>query len=196
MKILIVEDDAVSLRVLAAQLRKLGHDVLEAENGAQGWNLFQQTRPNIVITDWMMPDVDGPELCRRIRGFEQVEYPFLIILTAVDRQVGYLEGMHAGADDFVTKPADIDELAVRLRVAERIVRLKREVHQLEGLLPICPRCRKIKVREGEWEQMESYITKRSEAHFTHGICPDCYRKILQPQIAALRNRNRVIPSQS
>ena len=190
MKILVAEDDATSRQVLAGQLRKLGYDPVEAEDGAVAWERYLAVSPRIVITDWLMPNVNGLELCRRIREDERTEYPYLIILTSLDRKVGYLEGMNAGADDFVTKPADFVELNVRLQVAERILKLQKQVSQLEGLLPICPQCKKIHTDDNRWEQVESYISKRSDAQFSHGICPECYNAVVVPQLAALKRRHQ------
>ena len=189
MYVLVAEDDGLTRAVLAMQLRKLGHTVLEAEDGAVAWSMVQQLHPQIVVTDWMMPNMNGPQLCRNIRGQQGSAYTYLIILTALERKAGYLEGMEAGADDFVTKPAEAGELQVRLRVGERIVRLQTEVRQLEGLLPICERCKKIHVADGRWEQVEHYISQRSEAQFSHGICPTCYQSVVLPQIQALRRKH-------
>jgi sigma-B regulation protein RsbU (phosphoserine phosphatase) len=187
--VLVAEDDGLTRAVLAMQLRKLDHTVLEAEDGTVAWSMVQQLRPQIVITDWMMPNMDGLELCRNIRAEQRTAYTYLIILTALDRKAGYLEGMKAGADDFVTKPAEVGELQVRMRVGERILRLQTEVRQLEGLLPICERCKKIHVADGRWEQVEHYISQRSAAQFSHGICPKCYQSVVLPQIQALRKKN-------
>lgn len=189
MNVLVAEDDGLTRAVLAMQLRKLDHTVLEAEDGTVAWSMVQQLRPQIVITDWMMPNMDGLQLCRNIRAEQRTAYTYLIILTAMDRKAGYLEGMKAGADDFVTKPAEVGELQVRMRVGERILRLQTEVRQLEGLLPICERCKKIHVADGRWEQVEHYISQRSAAQFSHGICPKCYQSVVLPQIQALRKKN-------
>ena len=191
MNILLAEDDAVTRRVLVSQLRKLGHAVTDAEDGVQALDVFHQSRPQVLITDWMMPNMDGPALCRSIREEKGNEYTYIIILTALEKKIGYAEGMKAGADDFMTKPADIVELNVRLRVAERIVRLQKEVAQLQGLLPICSKCKRIRVTETKWEQVESYITKRSVAQFSHGICPSCYAAVVQPQLDALKLKRSV-----
>lgn len=188
MNILLAEDDVVTRKVLVSQLRKLGHAVTEAEDGVVALARFREARPEVLVTDWMMPNMDGPELCRNIRGEKGPAYTFIIILTALDKKIGYAEGMAAGADDFMSKPADIVELNVRLRVAERIVRLQKEVQQLQGLLPICSKCKRIRVAETRWEQVESYITKRSVAQFSHGICPTCYASIVQPQLDALKQK--------
>ena len=189
MNVLVAEDDGLTRAVLAMQLRKLGHAVLEAEDGAVAWSMVKQLRPQIVITDWMMPNMNGPELCRNIREEQRTAYTYLIILTALERKAGYLEGMEAGADDFVTKPAEVGELEVRMRVGERILRLQTEVRQLEGLLPICERCKKIHVEGDRWEQVEHYISQRSAAQFSHGICPKCYQSVVLPQIQELRRKN-------
>jgi DNA-binding response OmpR family regulator len=137
----------------------------------------------------MMPKVNGLEFCRRIRAAENAAYTYCIILTALDRKVGYLEGMAAGADDFMTKPCDIVELTVRLRAAERVLSLQHEVEQLEHLLPICPRCKRIKDEHDQWQPVESYISRRTDAQFSHGVCPNCYEKVLKPQLEEARKRN-------
>lgn len=188
MNVLVVEDDAVTRQVLVIQLRKLGHTVTQADDGLTGHQRFQELHPHVVITDWMMPRLDGPSLCRMIRNESQGPYTYVIILTALDKKAGYTEGMNAGADDFVTKPADMAVLNVRLRVAERIVRLQHEVRQLQGMLPICPKCKRIRTDKGQWEPVERYISQRSVAQFSHGICPDCYASIVQPQLDAIKGK--------
>ena len=90
--------------------------------------------------------------------------------------------MAAGADDFVTKPLDRAELHARLRVAERVLGLQQEVKQLEGLLPICSYCKRIRDEGDRWSQVEEYVSRRTEAQFTHGICPECYDRRVLPQI--------------
>ncbi len=108
------------------------------------------------------------------------------MLTSLEGKGRYLEGMEAGADDFINKPFDKETLAARLRVAERILNLQAEVKQLEGLLPICAYCKKIKDDGNQWQHMESYISRRTEANFSHGICPECYEKHMLPQLQMLR----------
>ena len=188
MKILIAEDDDASRLVLIERLRKLGHDVVPTENGKQAWEAFLAAPPQVVITDWMMPLMDGLELTRLVREDPRPGYTYVIILTALDAKVGYFDGMSAGADDFVTKPCDIVELNMRLRVAERILSLQTEVEQLQGLLSICPRCNRIRDDHGEWHSVESFLTERTEAHLSHGICPECYRTIVRPEIEELKKQ--------
>ena len=144
MNILIAEDDNVSRLILQKQMSNLGHNVTIAEDGGQAWETFLASSPEVVITDWMMPEVEGPEFCRRIRTQSREKYTDVIMLTALSGKKNYLLGIDAGVDDFLTKPVDIDELVARLHVAQRILALQNEVKQLEGLLPICTYCKQIR----------------------------------------------------
>ena len=103
----------------------------------------------------------------------------IMLLTSVGGKSGYLVGMRAGADDFINKPFGEEQLAARLVVAERILNLQTQVHQLSGLLPICCVCKKVRDDQNYWQQVESYIAKRTDAKFSHGYCPDCYKKVMQ-----------------
>jgi phosphoserine phosphatase RsbU/P len=189
MIILLVEDDPGSQMILRSQLTKLGHTVCIASNGSEGWEKYLEVRPSLVITDWVMPLMDGLALCRRIRENAGKKYTYLIVLTASEKASGFTPAMEAGADDFITKPCDIVELNVRLRVAERILGLQAHVTRLTGLVPICPRCKKMRDYQGAWHAAESYLTDRSEARFSHGICPHCYESIIRPQLEELRRGN-------
>jgi DNA-binding response OmpR family regulator len=130
MKVLIVDDDPVSLRLLRNYLEKWGYEVTHAQNGAAAWALFQSEDFPLIIADWMMPEMDGLELVRRIRASDRSGYVYCILLTARAHKEDLVEGMDAGADDFVSKPFDRDELRVRLREGERIVTLERNAAQL------------------------------------------------------------------
>ena len=185
MKILIAEDDPVAQRILIVTLRQLDHEVIATRDGREAWNAFQSEQVSIVITDWMMPHVDGLELCRLIRAQHTPRYTYILMLTALEGKDRYLEGMNAGADDFVGKPFDRDELAARLRVAERILGLQAEVKQLEGLLPICSYCKRIRDEQDTWSQVEQYITRRTDASFSHGICPECFETKVKSQLDAM-----------
>ena len=192
MKILIAEDDAISCLALTESLMKLGHDVVTADNGRDAWGMFQTENVQLVISDWMMPYIDGLELCRMIRSENRTKYTYIILLTALGGKGSYLEGMKAGADDFITKPIDLEELGARLHVAERILSLQAEVNQLEGLLPICSYCRKIRDKSNQWTGIEEYIAKQTEASFTHSICPDCYNTQLAPKLEELKRGQIII----
>jgi phosphoserine phosphatase RsbU/P len=182
MRVLAVEDDPVSRRILVAVLEQLGHSVIQTVDGEAAWEQFQLEPVEAVITDWMMPRVDGIELTRRIRAEPRERYTYILMLTALNGRDRYLDGMKAGADDFLTKPLDREELYARLRVAGRILGLQTAVQRLEGLLPICSYCKKIRDEEQQWRQVEEYVSKKTEATFSHGICPDCYERHLRPQL--------------
>jgi DNA-binding response OmpR family regulator len=124
MKVLIAEDDRDSRELLSWLLEKLGYQVVATENGKQAWDAYRQEKFRLVISDLLMPDVDGLELCRRIRSVHNNKYTYIILLTALIGKRDYLEGMEAGADDFITKPFDPDELKARLGVAERIIAIQ------------------------------------------------------------------------
>ena len=182
MNLLLAEDDAVARMTLSAVLKGLGYEVTEAEHGGEAWANLQLGYFPIVISDWSMPEVDGPELCRRMRARATDRYSYFLLVTATGGKKRYLEGMEAGADDFITKPIDMDELCARLKAAERILGLRQHVQQLEGLLPMCAYCKRIRDASEKWESIERYVEERSEAQFSHGYCPDCYEKYVRPQL--------------
>lgn len=134
MKILIAEDERVSRRSLERQLIQWGHDVSCAEDGVDAWNRFQNDEFQIVISDWDMPNMNGPELIEHVRADERPSYVYVIMLTARGGKDDLVRGMEAGADDFLTKPFDKNELRVRLRAGERVIRLERTLASNNALL--------------------------------------------------------------
>jgi signal transduction histidine kinase len=134
MKILIADDDAVSRRLLQSYLQKWGYELASAKDGAEAWDLFEGGSFPIVISDWMMPELDGLGLIRRIRSSQRRGYIYAILLTAKSQKEDLVEGMEAGADDFLTKPFDRDELRVRLRAGERIIRLEQTLRETKVAL--------------------------------------------------------------
>lgn len=130
MRILVAEDDVISRRILLASLRQWGHEVVIAENGDEAWHILQtEGAPSVAILDWMMPGMDGIEICRRVRKEFTDKSIYIILLTAISRKEGLVEGLEAGADDYVTKPFDRHELRVRLQAAARIVELQASLRQ-------------------------------------------------------------------
>ncbi len=121
MKILIVDDELVSRKKLEVLIESLGYETVTAKDGLEGWNIWKTQMPRIVITDWIMPDMDGLQLCRKIRGSEGSQYTFIIMVTSKKEVNDIVSGMDAGADDFITKPFVQEELAVRIRAGERIL---------------------------------------------------------------------------
>ncbi len=134
MKVLIAEDDGVSRHMLQNFLEKWGYDVVATSNGKEAWGRFQDEEFPLIISDWMMPEMDGLELIRHVRARQQPGYVYIILLTALAQKKDVVEGMSAGADDFVTKPFDRDELRVRLRAGERIIHLERSLTEQNRVL--------------------------------------------------------------
>lgn len=196
MKVLIAEDDPVSRRYLEVALRNWGYQVLTAKDGTGAWEILNQHgSPPLAILDWMMPEIDGAQLCRMIRESSSLAKMYVILLTARAGHENAAAGLQAGADDYVTKPFDRKELRARVHVGARVAQLQAslaerireleealtKVKQLQGLIPICSYCKKIRDDKNYWRQVESYLAEHSEAQFSHGICPECYEKLLRAE---------------
>lgn len=201
MRILIAEDDPVSRRVLEATLEKFGHEVVVVAEGAAAWAALQrEDAPSLAILDWMMPELDGVEICRRVRQIPTSTPPYLILLTAKSGTEDVVAGLEAGANDYLTKPFDRAELRARVRVGAQILGLQKnladrvseledalaQVKQLQGLLPICSYCKNIRDEKNYWQRIDNYLTVHADVMFSHGICPDCYREVVQPQLEQSR----------
>ena len=207
MRVLIAEDDAVSRRLLEATLAKWGYEVVVTTDGLQALEVLSQPEaPSLAILDWMMPGLDGAQVCLKARAAAGERLLYMILLTAKGRKEDIVEGLTAGADDYVVKPFDRAELKARINAGERILRLQAElaarvkelelalasVKLLQGLLPICCYCKKIRDDKNYWQQVDTYVGDHSEAQFTHGICPDCRDKIVKPELARLKLDQEVV----
>ncbi|MBK7260184.1 MAG: response regulator [Ignavibacteriae bacterium] len=170
MKILIAEDDAVSKLVLMTKLQSMKFHVIAANDGREGWELYRAEHPDVVITDWMMPFIDGLEFTRMIRADRRPVYPYVIILTALGGKGSYLEGMNAGADDFITKPFDFESLNARLRVAER-PRAPYGGCRTRGSLVV--RSAAASSMPTQWETVQEHVARISENHVASRKCPEC-----------------------
>jgi sigma-B regulation protein RsbU (phosphoserine phosphatase) len=197
MKVLIAEDDPVSRRLLEATLNKFGYEVVLASDGAEAWAVLQrEDPPSLAILDWMMPQIDGVEICRRVRNLPTATPPYLVLLTAKNEKTDVVVGLDAGANDYLTKPFDRSELRARIQVGTHVLELQKalvgrvreledalsQVKQLQGLLPICSYCKKIRDEQNYWQRVENYLSAHAQVVFSHGICPDCYRTVVQPQL--------------
>ena len=179
MKVLIAEDDRTSRVLLHGALMKLGYEVVEAVNGASAWDALLRTNCRIVLSDWVMPDIDGLELCKRVRSDPKRPYVYFILLSG--QRLGeehYAKAMDEGVDDFLPKPLDVEALRMRLRVAERIIGLSERVRTLEGILPMCAYCRRIRDagNDNKYSSLEDFVSKKTPAQFSHGVCPECAKK--------------------
>lgn len=188
MKVLLAEDEPVTRRLLQAQMTRFGFEVVPVNDGLEAWEKLQgPDAPSLVVLDWNMPGLDGPDVCRRIRESARVGYTYMLLVTARNAKSDVVQGLSAGADDFISKPVDPDELHARLRTGERIVRLEQRlasqvkelqeaaehVQQLQGMIPICMHCKRIRNQSQIWEKVETYIEQRSDAKFSHALCSEC-----------------------
>lgn len=180
MKILIAEDEPVSRRLLETNLTKWGYEVVVTQDGLEALQELQKPdAPKLIITDWMMPRLDGLQVCQEIRKLPNSEQTYIIFLTARESKADIVAGLNAGADDYVTKPFSREELQARVQVGVRIMELQSNlservqeleealtrVKQLQGLLPICSYCKKVRNDQNYWLQVEDYISEHTEAVF-------------------------------
>jgi CheY-like chemotaxis protein len=206
MKILIAEDEPVSRRIIQSLVGKWGYEVVVTENGMEAWEALQREKgPLLAILDWMMPGMDGVEICRKVRQKADFKPVYIILLTARDHKEELAAGLRAGADDYITKPFDVRELRARIQVGQRVLVLQHalacrvkelevalsKVKQLHGLLPICCYCKKIRNDQNYWERVEQYFEDHSEVEFSHGICPDCYEKVMDKELKKAEDPNRL-----
>ena len=210
MRLLIADDDEVLRLRLRALLTKRGFQVVPAADGEEAWSALQESDPpKIAILDWMMERTDGVELCRRIRATPALKGMYLILLTARESKDHVIEGLRAGANDYVTKPFDPEELHARVGVGVEVVRLQTElaervkeleealarVNQLQGLLPICAYCKSIRDDQDYWHDVEAYLARYAATQFSHGICPECFEKFMVPELERLQ-ADGPIPAQT
>ncbi len=195
LKILAVEDDPVARKVLVQALKRLGYeDVVEARDGGEALGQLEKEPARVIVSDWVMPGMDGLALCRQVRARVKSEYVYFILLTSREADIeNQREAIEAGVDDFLVKPLDLQELWMRLRVAERILRYATQVQQLEAFLPICSYCKKVRDDQNYWQQIEGYINARTGSEFSHSVCPDCYQRLIVPELEAMK-RNAAKPT--
>ena len=197
MRILIAEDDPVTRRILEVTLTKLGWDVITAADGEAAWRILQtlegKNAPELALLDWMMPGMEGIEICRRLRANSAFSLMYVILLTSRGDKEDLAAGLAAGANDYITKPFAPIELEARVQVGERMVGLQQSlalrireledalghVRSLQGLLPICSYCKKVRNETNYWQQVDAYLTSHSNVELTHSICPTCSEKMMQ-----------------
>lgn len=187
-RILIADDDSTSRKLLSMVVEQLGYEVVLAEDGAQAWSILgEEGAPRIALLDWMMPGLTGPELCQRLRILESGASSYIILLTSLAEQHHLIEGLDAGADDFITKPFSRAVLAARIKVGARTLQIQDrlvqqredlshaldQVKTLRGLIPMCCQCRKMRSDEDYWISVEDYVRTHTSAVLSHALCPDC-----------------------
>jgi CheY-like chemotaxis protein len=197
MHVLIADDDRIAAAVLSRTLQQWNYDVAVVADGAEAWRHLQAAQsngtPTLAILDWMMPHLEGVEVCRRVRRELPLANMYLMLLTSLENRSDIVAGLDAGADDYLVKPCDPGELRARVNVGARVLTLQERladhvgelrealasVKHLHGLLPICTYCKRIRGDDQYWTQVESYVSARSDAQFSHAICPPCAQKLNQ-----------------
>jgi len=198
-KILLVDDEPINIQVLSSTLKDK-YEIISALSGGEAIRLVKEQQPDLIILDVMMPGLSGYDVCRSIKSDPSFADIPVIFLTALDTPEGAGQGLQAGAIDYLTKPVDLYILKLRvqnhLELKERndLVKEQRDllsrqkdeleaalarVRQLEGIIPICSYCKKIRDDQNSWQQLESYISQHSEAMFSHGMCPDCFEEQME-----------------
>lgn len=206
-KVLVVEDDPFFQRVLQKRLSAEGYQVTTASDGREGMKAIVAVEPDLVLSDWMMPEVDGLELCQSVKTGLQEAAPYFILLTAKGEINSKLLALDTGADDYLVKPCDQGELMARVRAGLRIVLLTQELRRAMAelqlahaeldaqrnamapadheLLPICSFCKKVRDPRGAWHELEEFLAAR-HMEVTHGVCPAC-RETHYPAVAEKRS---------
>jgi DNA-binding response OmpR family regulator len=190
--ILAVDDDPSNIIIITAALKD-EYDITSARGGHDAINQLKEHKPDLILLDVMMPELNGFDVCRIIKSDVKFADIPVIFLTAVDTQEGELQGLEVGGIDYLTKPVNISLLKQRVR-NHLLLKKQRDlleqknseleaalaqVKQLEGIIPICSYCKKIRDDQQTWQQLEIYISSHSEAEFSHGMCPHCVEEQLE-----------------
>lgn len=202
MHVLVADDDPVQRALTSRWLGQWGYDAQVVPTGQDAWDVLQVVQgPCVAILDWMMPGMDGPEVCRRVRA-EDGAPRYLILVTARNSQSDVVEGLKAGADDYVHKPFHPAELQARLHNGVRLMELQQSLAQrvlelekaladnqrLRKLVPICSYCKRIRSDQDYWTQLEQYLGENLDVKFSHGICPSCYDEVFEKELGSLEKK--------
>jgi DNA-binding response OmpR family regulator len=198
-KILIVDDEPLNVRLLDLTLCETYQTII-ATNGFEAIRMTKELQPDLILLDIMMPDLNGFDVCRIIKADKSFASLPIIFVTALEKSSDESQGLTLGAVDYITKPINPDIVRLRVRnhlelkfqrdqLKEQRDILRRQkneleetlirVRRLEGIISVCMYCKKIRNEEKSWEQMETYISEHSDARFSHGICPECYKECMK-----------------
>lgn len=192
-KILVVDDEPTNIHLMQSSLQT-EYDVISALNGYEAISRAKAEKPDLILLDVMMPDLDGFDVCHLLKEERAFANVPIIFLTALDSTDGELRGLNEGGTDYLTKPINFVLLKLRIRnhlalksqndlVMEQKNLLQQQKEELEatlsrlkileGIIPICMYCKNIRNDTNAWEKLEAYLSAHTNAHFSHGICPDC-----------------------
>jgi DNA-binding response OmpR family regulator len=197
-RVLVVDDYAGNVFLSTTLLREAGYEALEATTGKECLDAVHTHHPDLILLDVMLPDMSGIEICRQIKSDTTLRNIFVILVSGIQVSSEHqADGLDIGADGYITRPISNKEFLARVQAGERIKRAEdalrekerqqqalisqlqealAEIKTLKGCIPICAWCKKIRNDEGSWDQLEAYISKNTEASFSHGLCPDCFEE--------------------
>jgi CheY-like chemotaxis protein len=196
MTIWTVDNDRYNVLLIIELLKESGFEhVTGFYSGEELLGALRDSKPDLVLSDIMMPGLNGYEVCQMLKADPATAMIPVIMITAAATHgsIPLKRSFEAGAVDFITKPIDETEMIMRVRSAlvlekqrQELENALAEVRRLQGLLPICSYCKKIRRDKSYWEEIEVYIAEHAEVTFTHGVCPDCYEKHVKPQFEEIR----------
>ena len=184
MRILAADDDPTLRLIVKGGLRAGGHDVVVVETGAEAWDMLKKEHFPIVITDWMMPGLDGIQLTSLIRKTPRESYTYVIMLTGKSKREDFLKAIQAGVDAFLPKPLDGIMLEAQVNIAARILGLQAHARQLESMMTVCAHCKRVR-DEGKWVGLDHYVSSHLKVKQSHGYCPTCFEEKVAPEMRAL-----------
>jgi CheY-like chemotaxis protein len=199
MKVLLAVENLDTRWWMQMELAEQGYEVQAVGNGLDAWEVLTSADPpQVILLDWELAGVDGIALCRKARGNPLREQPYLILLLNGENGENVRSALRAGADDYLRRPLDPDELAARIMLARRVMDLQShvtrqteelynsllepglaspEVGHWHELLPMCAWCKQVRTEEEGWQVLERYLAQQHDIDVTHGICPECVRQI-------------------
>ena len=196
MRILLAEDDLTSRTIFEAMLARWRHEVIAVGDGQAAIDVLSRPEaPKLCVLDNIMPRMSGLRVCQWIREHLREDPLYVILLTHLDSKQDVVDGLSAGANDYITKPFDQNELQARIEVGRRVLDLQQalktkitnletameQIKTLEGMLSICMHCHKIRLEDQAWQRVDAYIEHHSNAKFSHSICPGCLDRLYPPE---------------
>jgi len=171
--VLIVDDENKNNQLIGKILNDNHYEVAIAETGEETLDFLEDNSPDLILLDIIMPDMNGYEICRKVKSNKKtIDIP-IIFLSAKSQTIDLVEGFEAGGIDYITKPFKTQELLIRIKTHVKLKRTLEENAVLRGIVPICAKCKKVSDGLGHWEKFDQFINNRTSAELSHGLCPDC-----------------------
>ncbi len=184
MKILVADDDPILRLMVERGLTAGGHEVVAVETGAQAWEALKKDHFPVVVTDWMMPGIDGLQLTALIRKTPRASYTYVIMLTGKSKREDFLKAIQAGVDAFLPKPLDGIMLEAQVNIASRILGLQAHAKKLESMMTVCAHCKRVRDK-GSWIGLDQYVSENLKVKQSHGYCPTCFEEKVAPEMREL-----------